>query len=225
MANGNWLKLNRCILQSSVFDNPNVLKVWIWCLCKATHTDHEQLVGLQIVKLKPGQFVFGRHVAAEQLNLKETSVYKYMKLLESLGNISINSNNKFSVVTVENWEKFQCDDDDEEQQSDNKGTTKEQQSDTNKNGKKGKKGKNNIIRHKHGTYDNVLLSDEDFTKLLEEFPMDYKDRIERLSEYMKSTGKSYKDHLATIRNWARRETKPKRRNEVLDILESGVLDD
>ena len=33
-------------------------------------------------------------------------------------------------------------------------------------------------------------------------------RVERLSEYMASTGRSYKNHLATIRSWAKRE-KPK----------------
>lgn len=68
------------------------------------------------------------------------------------------------------------------------------------------------IRHKHGEYNNVLLSDEDFTKLKSEFPADYQDRIERLSSYMASTGKSYKNHLATIRNWARKD-KPTTTNE------------
>ena len=62
------------------------------------------------------------------------------------------------------------------------------------------------IRHKHGEYGNVLLSDEDFEKLKTEFPADYKERIEQLSSYMASTGKKYKNHLATIRNWARKET-------------------
>ncbi|MCC8102268.1 MAG: hypothetical protein LIP11_08415 [Clostridiales bacterium] len=38
-----------------------------------------------------------------------------------------------------------------------------------------------------------------------EFPQDYRQRIERLSEYMASAGKSYKNHLATIRSWARRD--------------------
>jgi predicted phage replisome organizer len=61
------------------------------------------------------------------------------------------------------------------------------------------------IRHKHGEYKNVLLSDEDFEKLKSEFPSDYEERIERLSSYMASTGKSYKNHLATIRNWARKD--------------------
>lgn len=60
-------------------------------------------------------------------------------------------------------------------------------------------------RHKYGQYNNVLLSDEDYTKLQEEFPNDYQVRIERLSEYIASTGKSYKSHLATIRAWARKD--------------------
>lgn len=62
-------------------------------------------------------------------------------------------------------------------------------------------------RHKYGEYKNVLLSDTDLEKLKAEFPLDYEDRINRLSEYMRSTGKSYKDHLATIRSWARRDNK------------------
>ena len=61
-------------------------------------------------------------------------------------------------------------------------------------------------RHKYGEYQNVLLTDEDLEKLKKEF-LDWSDRIERLSAYMASTGKSYKNHLATIRNWARRDSK------------------
>lgn len=60
-------------------------------------------------------------------------------------------------------------------------------------------------KHQHGEYSNVLLTEEEFAKLSSEFPNDYQERIEQLSRYMKSTGKSYKDHLATIRNWARRD--------------------
>lgn len=60
-------------------------------------------------------------------------------------------------------------------------------------------------RHKCGEYKNVLLSDSDMQKLKTEFPTDWEERIERLSSYMASSGKTYKNHLATIRNWARRD--------------------
>lgn len=61
------------------------------------------------------------------------------------------------------------------------------------------------VRHKYGRYKNVLLSDKDMEKLKAEFPGDYEERIERLSEYIASKGEKYKNHLATIRNWARRD--------------------
>ena len=40
---------------------------------------------------------------------------------------------------------------------------------------------------------------------MKEYPNDYQKRIERLSEYMASTGRIYKSHLATIRSWAKRD--------------------
>lgn len=58
---------------------------------------------------------------------------------------------------------------------------------------------------KYGLYGNVLLSEEDYNKLTTEFPSDYAERIDRLSEYIASTGKKYKNHLATIRSWARKD--------------------
>ena len=51
----------------------------------------------------------------------------------------------------------------------------------------------------------MLLSDGDLDKLKAEYPTDWQTRIERLSEYMASTGKTYKNHLATIRAWARKD--------------------
>ena len=84
-------------------------------------------------------------------------------------------------------------------------------------------------RHKYGEYSNVLLSDEDLSKLQAEFPCDWANRIERLSSYIASTGKSYKNHLATIRNWARMDAdKPQREqssgNIFLDIArEEGYI--
>lgn len=62
-----------------------------------------------------------------------------------------------------------------------------------------------LTRHKYGSYKNVLFTDEEYAKLQAEYPADYSERIERLSEYIASTGKSYKSHLATIRSWARKD--------------------
>ncbi len=68
-----------------------------------------------------------------------------------------------------------------------------------------KQKKQKPARHKYGVYENVLLSDTDIATLKQEFPADWQGRIEKLSEYMASTGKPYKNHLATIRSWARKD--------------------
>ena len=119
MENETWIKLYRKLLQSPIFENEKALKIWVWCLLKATHTDRNQLVGQQIVELKKGQFIFGRKKASEELKMTESIIYKYIKLLEKLEMISMESNNKFSVVTVEKWENYQL----EDLKSNNKVTT------------------------------------------------------------------------------------------------------
>ena len=78
------------------------------------------------------------------------------------------------------------------------------------------------VRHKYGQYQNVLLSDTELEKLKEEFPYDWEDRIERLSEYIESKGAKYKNHLATIRAWARKNNDkktPERTRDPFDAID------
>lgn len=76
---------------------------------------------------------------------------------------------------------------------------------------------NKPVKHKHGEYQNVLLTDEELEKLKAEYP-DYSERIENLSNYIASTGKTYKSHYATIRNWARKEKAQHKGNKVAQEL-------
>ena len=130
-----WVKLHRKLLESPVFQNEKLLKVFIWCLLKASHAEHAELVGLQKVSIHPGQFVYGRHKAAEELKIKESTLYKYMMWLKDEEILNIQSNNKFSVVTVANWDLYQTDEPKSNSKSSSKVTTKEQQKNTNKNDK------------------------------------------------------------------------------------------
>ncbi|MDD3339504.1 MAG: phage replisome organizer N-terminal domain-containing protein [Lachnospiraceae bacterium] len=53
-----------------------------------------------------------------------------------------------------------------------------------------------------GRYKNILLSQTELADLKAELPTKWQHYIDRLSEYMASTGKKYQSHLATIRRWA-----------------------
>lgn len=64
--------------------------------------------------------------------------------------------------------------------------------------------KSPLPRHKYGEYQNVLLTDDQLAKLKEEFP-DWEQRIENVSSYCESTGKTYKNYYATIKSWAKKD--------------------
>lgn len=106
-----WVKLHRQLKQSAVFDNPKLLKVWIWILLKATHKEKKQIIGRRTVTLKPGQFIFGRYAAAGELDMPPSTVRDYMQMLAEMGNITLDPDTKWTLVTVDNWELYQSGED------------------------------------------------------------------------------------------------------------------
>jgi hypothetical protein len=152
-----FIGVHRKLMQNAVWTDPNYLKLWMYCMFKASHKPHEQLVGNQKVQLEKGQFVTGREVLAEEMNrgvkpkqrLNDLTWFRYLKNLEKWEMLNIKSNNKFSVVTVANYEFYQGslkkDEQQPEQQMNNKRTTDEQQMNTNNNVNKGNNDKKKDI--------------------------------------------------------------------------------
>ena len=89
-------------------------------------------------------------------------------------------------------------------------------------------------KQKFGSMQNVLLTPEEYAKLCERFP-DADAKIESLSLAIASKGYKYKDHYATVLNWARMDadkpkTAPKQETkktysfaEVGEMLERGEI--
>ncbi len=105
-----FVKLWRKSMDSRVWKNRDLWKVWCWCLMKASH--HERWVsvttgrGTMEVKVGVGQFIFGRRRAATELQMKESTVYVRMKKLEKAGNLDMQPNRHYSLVSVCNWELY-----------------------------------------------------------------------------------------------------------------------
>ena len=145
-------KLYRSILDSAVFQDAEVLNVWIWLLCNVSFEQHDTVCYGKVIHLKPGQIATGRKKIAQCTDLNENKVYRALTVLKSLGNIEIKAMNKYSIITVVNWDKYQEENvkiTSSEQQNNNKTTTDEQQTNSkttqHKNGKNGKKEKNIYI--------------------------------------------------------------------------------
>jgi hypothetical protein len=121
-----YIKVYRKLLSSAVFHDEGTLKVWMWCLLRANYDPVPLDFAGEEISIQPGQFVTGRFSAARELNMTDSRVYRLLKKLESWNNISINSNNKFSIITIVNYKEYQYSDSPVEQPANNQRTTSEQ---------------------------------------------------------------------------------------------------
>ena len=72
-------------------------------------------------------------------------------------------------------------------------------------------GESRETRHKHGTYENVLLTDDEYQKLKDRFP-DADERIDYFSERIMAKGYTYKSHYAAILSWAKKDEQDAKKN-------------
>jgi len=209
-----WIKLYRKLLNSPIFSSEKGLKVWVWCLLKATHSGYEQYVGRSLVKLNPGQFVFGRQVASGELRMKQSTVWGWICQLKSDSYIDIIPSSKYSVISIKNWSDYQGFD----SQSDNKKTTDEQQMDTNKNVKNDK---NNIYSSRKSLTDEVC---EEISNQYSVSLKAVKDLRDDLVLYCDSKAKKYSNYKATLQNWVRRAIKDKKIFKVEVFKQPEILE-
>lgn len=79
------------------------------------------------------------------------------------------------------------------------------------------------IKKKYGEYGNVKFTDEEYEKVKAYFPNDYEKRIQDADDYIQRTGKKYKDFVATLKSWARKEgykppdTKTEKKEELKEV--------
>lgn len=228
MADVKWIKIavdmfdNRKIKQiGSMPEGDSLLLMWVQLLCLAGNVNNGGFIYLT------KEIPYTDEMLATQFNKPISTVRLALKTFEQFGMIEIINN----MVFLSSWEKYQSTDrltaireKDRERKRRKREAEKllpqnstefprtsmdvpriDIEGDIDIDKDKNKSISKKSPRHKHGEYQNVLLSDDDLEKLKAEFPADWDQRIQRLSEYMASSGKSYKNHLATIRNWARRD--------------------
>lgn len=111
-----WIKLHRKLLDWRWFSDGNTLKVFLYILLQANH-EKKSWKGIEIL---PGQMIFGRERLSETLAISEQSLRTIITRLKSTSEITTKSTNKYTVVTVVNWESYQ----NEDTKSTNKSTNK-----------------------------------------------------------------------------------------------------
>lgn len=178
MSKQGYIKLYRQITDTPVWADSDKLKLWLMCLMKATHDEKTQVVGNQIIELKAGQFITGRSALSDEFNrdvkkdrrVDGLTLFRWLSLFEKMEMLNIKKTNKYSLVTVLNWDKYQGQRTSNEQQLNNKRTSNEQQLNTNKNDKNVKNVKNEkkediCYQQIADMYNNTCVSFPRLTKL------------------------------------------------------------
>lgn len=138
-----YVKTYRASMDHAVFDDEWLWKLFSWCVMRANFRDASSPDGI----IRRGSFMVGRIQASRELRTSDSRVYRGLKKLESLGSISLKSNNRFTTVTVCNYDSYQGDEPTirttDEQQTNNERTTNdrvsEQPANTIRRRKEGKK--------------------------------------------------------------------------------------
>lgn len=175
-----WVKIYRKLKEWQWYHLSEMVHLFIHLLIEANHED-KMWRGTEI---KRGQCIVGREELSRQTGISEQTIRTCLKRLKSTSEITIKSTNRFSIVTICNYDDYQDKDNDTNQQINqqsnqqltNNQPATNQQLTTNKNEKNEKNKRNN-----KGGIDISFCSKE------------FKPIIKEWLEYKKDKGKSYKN--------------------------------
>lgn len=128
-----WIKLHRKILDSPISDNSELAWCWVRFILEASHQEHFILIGLQKIRLLPGQFIWGEKAWGKKLNISSSKARRLKNILKSEEQIEEQITNKYTLITIVNWEKYQGDEEQSDEQVKSKRRASEEQVKTNKN--------------------------------------------------------------------------------------------
>lgn len=208
MASGGYIQLWRSMVEWEWYKNSNTKAVFIHLLLKANHADARW----QGTDIKAGQLVTSSDGLAKELGLTRQNVRTALVHLKSTNEITIQSTNKFMLITLENWASYQIG----KQESTSKSTseptndqpaTNQQLTTNNKNKKKEKK--KNI--------NNAVFEDSDSGDVVIDFPMadgttvwikrDFANEMQKLYPTVDVRDKLFKMKAWLIANPAKRKTR------------------
>ena len=197
-----WIKLHRKFTEWEWYKSQEMKNLFLHLLLKANHADGKW----QGMDVKRGQLITGLKALNTATGISTQRLRTCLSRLESTGELTSISTNKFRVITLCNYTSYQIEKDDTNKQINKQLTNKQQSTNKQLTSNKNEKKKKNEKKNKNKHLDFVLLSTDENEKLLKELGKEVlKDKIESLNNYIGSTGKKYKSHYHTILNWVKRD--------------------
>ena len=103
----NFVKLNRALRENPIAGDPHYLAIWTWLLMLAAYKPHSVILhGIQ-TDLKAGQLATSVRILANRTGVKKDKIAVILARLVKEGMILRKTSNKYTVITLVNWDRFQ----------------------------------------------------------------------------------------------------------------------
>ena len=102
-----FIVLWRKFLDSSFYTDHYAVRLAIHLLLKSNHEPKKIIFNGNLITIDRGQLITGRNVLAAELKMDSSNVRNKLVLLKNSGFLDIKSNNKFSLITVCNYDTYQ----------------------------------------------------------------------------------------------------------------------
>ena len=214
-----WIKIHRKILEWEWYDDCNVFRLFFHLLLTVNYEDKNW----HGTTIQAGQIITSVDKLAGSLHLSTQQIRTAINKLKNTGEITSETTNKYTIITICNFAKYQSFESVEQQtkqQTNNNQITNEQQTNNNqitttKEYKEYKKERKEEIidcadaqtktkkatKKKYGEFENVLLTDEEAQKLHNEFGNDAIGIVDFLSSYRAEKGYKNKSDYLSIKRW------------------------
>ncbi len=219
--NQGWISLHRKLKDNPIYRNSVAVHIWVECLLRAAHKRQEFYSKREKVVLQPGQFLMGYKEFGETIGISKTATYYWMKILSDEGLIEHASTTKGTVVTIENWARYQSVDHGKNTER----TRKEPYNNVNNVNKREIESEISFKEERKTRGYLLSIPKDDIQRLTSKYQIMEKQIVrkgEELHDYVVSKGKIYKNYFAFLQGAIRRDFGYRRVNKVPDYSDVPV---
>jgi hypothetical protein len=225
MENEGWVKLHRKLLKWEWRDDANTGWLFMCCLMSTNHQDNKW----HGILVKKGSFITSQKKLSSLTGLTIRQVRVSLTKLKMTGELTVQANNVYSIITIQNWNRYQQDDrpldrpmTDQRQTDDRPMTTN-----NNDNNEKNDKNEENILPPKN-FLNRLTLTKSQLNAFAKEFQglstTEIKEQQEKCNAYMNMSSDNYNNPGLFFRGWLKNYQTDKHEAKIKEEFKSSPAD-
>lgn len=107
MSFNGWIKVHRKMLDHWVSQEPELFAFWMRLLLEANHSDKKRMFNGALVEIRRGQTLFGLDAFEAKSGISKKRLRRYLYMLEREAMIGRQKTNKYSLISILNYDDYQ----------------------------------------------------------------------------------------------------------------------